>query len=87
METIIIKNGLIIDPANHIERTGDVLIVDGVISQIGTIDDFPTDPRVIDATDKIVCPGFIDMHCHLREPGREDKETIKTGTMAAAAGG
>ena len=87
METTIIKNGRIIDPANNLDTIGDILIVDGVIAKVGVIDDFPSDPVVIDATDKIVCPGFIDLHTHLREPGREDKETIKTGTMAAAAGG
>jgi dihydroorotase len=86
MKKLLIKNGRVIDPANQIDNTLDVLIENGKIAQIDKkITDNKAD--IIDATRLIVAPGFIDMHVHLREPGREDKETIKTGSWAAAAGG
>ncbi len=86
MKKLLIKNGRVIDPANQIDNTLDVLIENDKIAQIDKkITDNKAD--IIDATRLIVTPGFIDMHVHLREPGREDKETIKTGSWAAAAGG
>ena len=89
---LIIKNGLIIDPARSIEETADLIIEKGKIVASGTglaslNNDDKENTEVIDAQGMIVAPGFIDMHCHLREPGFEDKETIKTGCRAAAAGG
>jgi dihydroorotase len=85
MKTLI-KNGRVVDPANGVDDTLDVLIEDGKIAKLGR--DIPkTGAEVIEAAGKIVAPGFIDMHVHLREPGREEAETIKTGTEAAAAGG
>ena len=84
---ILIKNGHIIDPANNLDRVADLLIEDGRISRIGDDIPVPADTEIIDATGKLVVPGLIDMHTHLREPGYEYKETIRTGTMAAAAGG
>jgi dihydroorotase len=85
MKTLI-KDGRVVDPANGIDDTLDVLIEDGKIAKIGR--DIPkTGADVVKAAGKIVAPGFIDMHVHLREPGREEAETIKTGTEAAAAGG
>ncbi len=83
---ILIKNGRVIDPANNIDGLYDVLAENGKISQVfrGITSRADT---IIDATDKIVMPGIVDMHVHLREPGREDKETIATGTKAALRGG
>ncbi len=83
-EKIIIKNGRVIDPANSIDEVKDLYIVDGKISE--SLSDAEVD-RVIDAGGCWVTPGLLDIHVHLREPGREDKETIETGTQAAAAGG
>ncbi len=85
-KAILIKGGRIIDPANGVDRVGDLLIKGGVIAALGG-GDAPADARVIDAAGKVVAPGFIDLHCHLREPGQEDKETIASGTAAAARGG
>ncbi len=85
---LLIKKGRVIDPANEIDQTADVLVVDGKISAVGTINDKDIkDCQVINAVGKLVLPGFIDMHVHLREPGFEAKETIATGTRAAAKGG
>ncbi len=83
---ILIKNGRIIDPVQGIDKKGDILVEKGKISQIGgTIKKDKVE--TIDAKGKIVAPGFIDMHSHLREPGREDQETIDTGLRAAVKGG
>jgi len=91
---LLIRGGHIIDPSQGIDQVGDLLIVEGKIVQIGgAIVQSPSFPvivseaRNLDATGLVVCPGFIDLHCHLREPGFEDKETIATGTKAAAIGG
>ncbi|MBU1005985.1 MAG: dihydroorotase [Candidatus Omnitrophica bacterium] len=83
---ILIKNGIVIDPANKINSAMDILIDQGKISGVEKIINIDVD-TVIDAKDKIVMPGIVDMHVHLREPGREDKETIASGTKAAAKGG
>lgn len=93
--TLLIKGGRVIDPANNIDGTFDIVVRDGKIYGIG---DFSLEQQlaatkvenegnVIDATGKIVVPGLIDIHVHLREPGYEWKETVKTGTAAAVAGG
>lgn len=83
---LLIKGGRVVDPANDINDLLDILIEDGIITavQADIKDEAAT---VIDAADKVVCPGFIDMHVHLREPGFEFKEDIASGTRAAAAGG
>lgn len=87
MTTTLIANGRVIDPASGRDQTADVAIRDGLIAEIGPeLDRGPAD-TVIDATDRIVTPGLIDPHVHLREPGGEHKETIETGTRAAASGG
>jgi len=83
---ILIKNGLVIDPVNKIEEVMDVLVSGGKISRVAKAIKTGAD-AVIDARDKIVMPGIVDMHVHLREPGREDKETVASGTRAAARGG
>ena len=85
MPRILITNGRVIDPSQKLDRVMNLLIEDG---KIAAYDVEPTgDETVIDASDRIVSPGLIDMHVHLREPGREEAETIKTGTAAALAGG
>lgn len=87
--SILIKNGRLIDPATSTDRHADVLIRDGLISAVagtGQIEHAGI-CQVVDAEGMIVCPGLIDLHCHLREPGQEDKETVKTGSEAAAKGG
>lgn len=84
-----IKGGRVIDPGN-LDGIMDILIADGNIVEIkkeGFADDEYPEARIIDASDKIVTPGLIDMHVHLREPGHEYKETIETGCLAAAFGG
>lgn len=83
---LLIKGGKVIDPANDINDIMDVLIEDGRIKEVG-LDLTDADAEFIDAQGKMVCPGFIDMHVHLREPGFEYKEDIASGTRAAAAGG
>ena len=84
-----IKGGRVIDPGN-LDGIMDILIADGNIVEIkkeGFADDEYPEARIIDASDKIVTPGLIDMHVHLREPGHEYKETIETGCLSAAFGG
>jgi len=83
---LLIRGGHIIDPSQGIDQIGDLLIAEGKIVQIGGTA-IPGEAKNFDATGLVVCPGFIDLHCHLREPGFEDKETIATGTKAAAIGG
>jgi dihydroorotase len=85
MKTLI-KNGWVIDPAGNIDKISDILIEGNVIKEVGE-NISGKDCRVIDATGKIVAPGFIDIHVHLRSPGQEHKEDFKTGSYAAAAGG
>ncbi len=82
----LIKNGRVVDPANGIDDIMDILIADGKIAEVGKNITAGAD-ETIDATGKIVTPGLVDMHSHLREPGREDKETVLTGTIAALGGG
>jgi dihydroorotase len=85
---ILIKNGLIIDPANKIEKKLDLLVSNGKIAELRSPGSFSADGvHVVDVAGGIVVPGLIDMHVHLREPGFEYKETITTGTDAAKAGG
>jgi len=82
---LLIKNGRVIDPANGIDEKCDVLIVNGLVSDIGKID--KRTENVIDATGKLVVPGLIDIHVHFREPGDEEEETIASGSAAAVAAG
>ena len=84
---MLIRNGHIIDPANNRDGIADLLIRDGIISRIEQDIPLTPDLEVIDAAGQLVIPGLVDMHTHLREPGYEYKETIRTGTMSAAAGG
>lgn len=89
MSSLFIRGGNIIDPAQGIDRTGNLLIAEDKIAWAGKEGAIPELEylTVLDASGLIICPGFIDLHCHLREPGFEDKETIATGTRAAARGG
>ncbi len=82
---LLIKNGRVIDPANGIDKECDVLIVDGLISDVGKI--YKSAQTVIDASGKLVTPGLIDIHVHFREPGDEEEETIASGSAAAVAAG
>src|SRR5438309_10316046 len=86
MNILRITNGRVIDPAQNLDQITDLWVRGERIAGIGP------QPRLqatqtLDAAGKIVCPGLIDMHVHLREPGREDDETVATGTAAALAGG
>ncbi|MDD4955752.1 MAG: dihydroorotase, partial [Candidatus Omnitrophica bacterium] len=83
---LVIKNGHVISPADNLNDICDVVIQDNKILKIGKNLKEIAD-NTIDAKDKIVMPGIVDMHVHLREPGREDKETVSSGTLAAIAGG
>jgi len=88
MATLLIRGGRVIDPAQDIDRIADLRIVDGRIAGIGPGDTGAARAEeTIDAAGMIVTPGLIDMHVHLREPGREEDETIASGTKAALAGG
>ena len=84
---LLIRNGRVVDPAGGVDQIQDVLIADRRIARLGRSLKAPAGAEIIDATGKVVCPGFVDMHVHLREPGFEYKETIASGTRAAAAGG
>lgn len=83
---ILIRNGRLVDPSQKIDAIGDLLVENDRISDIGSVEK-RDGAEVIDATGLIVAPGFIDMHVHLREPGREDEETIESGAKAAVHGG
>jgi dihydroorotase len=86
-ERLLIRNGRLLDPANGVDLpNADVLLQDGRVAQVGP--SLAADgAKVIEATRLIVAPGFVDLHTHLREPGYEYKESIETGTLAAARGG
>jgi dihydroorotase len=83
---LLIRNARVIDPSQRLDEINDILVVDGIIKSIGKITG-KQDGGSLDATGLVACPGFIDLHCHLREPGFEQKETIETGAAAAAHGG
>ncbi|MGC8706668.1 MAG: dihydroorotase [Desulfurella sp.] len=82
----IIHSGLVIDPANNIQKIADVVINNDKIELVGNASGISIDNE-IDASGLVVCPGFVDLHTHLREPGFTKKETIQTGSLAAVAGG
>ncbi len=84
--SLLIKNGRVVDPGNGRDEICDVLIDKGKIKTVGKNISQKSE-KVIDASNLVVCPGFIDMHVHLREPGEENKETIESGINAAAHGG
>jgi dihydroorotase len=86
-DSLLIRGGRIIDPSQDIDKTGNLLVKEGKINWFGDGTPPDEDFSVLDAGGLIVCPGLIDLHCHLRQPGYEEKETIATGTRAAARGG
>ena len=83
----LIKNGRCVDPANKLDGVNDILVSDGLIAGVGKKLPVSKDAQVIDAKGLIVAPGFVDMHVHFRSPGREDVETLESGSRAAAKGG
>ncbi|MGC1420441.1 MAG: dihydroorotase, partial [Acidimicrobiales bacterium] len=85
MSTFVFRRGLLVGASSS--YVGDLLVVDGVISQLGKNVDAPAGAHEVDATDCWVGPAFVDLHTHLREPGREEAETIESGALAAAVGG
>ncbi|MCP5102099.1 MAG: dihydroorotase [bacterium] len=84
---LLIRNGRLLDPAAGIDGNTDILIENGKIAEIASAIDTTDIADVVDAEGLVVSPGFIDIHVHLREPGQEHKETVETGSRAAAAGG
>ena len=87
MSRLLLRGGRLLDPSQGLDRTGDLLVEDGVVAHCGDRLESVEGAEVLDCAGTIVAPGFIDVHCHLREPGREDVETVATGARAAAAGG
>jgi len=88
-ESLLISGGRMIDPSQNFDTIGDLFMADGKVRWLSTEESEPAPEncQVVHAKGMVVCPGFIDIHCHLRQPGFEDKETIYTGTRAAARGG
>src|SRR5713226_9661486 len=88
MSKWVLRGGRVVDPANGRDGTFDVLIDGGRIARVGRGLPIDGDVKVVDVPiGLVICPGLIDMHVHLREPGQEHKETVATGTAAAVAGG
>ena len=89
MNSLLLTGGRVIDPANHLDTVADLLLLNGKIAAVGqdAAAEAPEEIERFDARGKIVCPGLIDLHVHLREPGQTAKENIATGTAAAARGG
>ena len=85
-KNLVLKNGTIIDPHHKKTIHGDVWIKDGTIAGVGKFKD-PKSSETVDCSGKVITHGFCDLHVHFREPGREDKETLQTGSLAAMAGG
>ena len=86
MKPLLIKNGRVVDPASKLDARRDILVEDGRLAAVEAKID-RAGAEVFDAANLVVAPGFIDMHVHLREPGKESAETIQSGARAAAAGG
>ena len=84
---MLIKNGRVLDPSQNLDKVCNILVEDDKVAKISEAEDMAEADKVIDASGCFVMPGLIDLHVHLREPGFEHKETIETGSKAAAAGG
>jgi dihydroorotase len=84
---VLLRGGRILDPSQRTDETADLLLRDGCVEAFGSGIGTPDGAEIVDCAGAVVVPGLIDVHCHLREPGREDVETIATGARAAAAGG
>ncbi len=87
MKPILVRGARVIDPAAGRDEVADLLLVEGLVKGVGRGLGAPDGAEVLDAKGLVAAPGFVDLHVHLREPGREDVETIATGARAAAAGG
>jgi dihydroorotase len=89
MNSLLLTGGRVIDPANRLDTTADLLILNGKIAAVGAdaAKQAPRDIEKFNAKGLVVCPGLIDLHVHFREPGQTAKENIATGTAAAAKGG
>ncbi len=89
MNALLLTGGRVVDPANRLDARADLLILDGKIAAVGeaAAGRAPAEAERLDVSGKVVCPGLIDLHVHLREPGQTPKETLATGTAAAARGG
>ena len=85
--SLFLKGGRVVDPSTGTDQILDLLLSDGQVTAVGSELDAPEGARVVDCAGKVVTPGLIDVHVHLREPGGEHKETIASGARAAAAGG
>jgi dihydroorotase len=84
---VVVRGGRVVDPSQELDAELDLVLEDGVVARLGERLKAPEGAEEVDASGLVVCPGLIDVHVHLREPGQEYKETIRTGTLAAAAGG
>ncbi len=84
---VLLRGGRVVDPSQDLDATLDLLLAGGVVRELGEGLDTPDDTEVVDCAGLVVCPGFVDIHVHLRQPGQEYKETVASGTRAAAAGG
>src|SRR3989454_2171815 len=89
MSSLLLTGGRVIDPANRLDGPAEVLLRDGKVAAVGPnlARQASAETQRLDVTGRVVCPGLIDLHVHLREPGQSAKETIATGTQAAARGG
>ena len=87
MRPLLIRGGRVVDPSQKLDAVADVLLADGRVAAVGERIDAPEGAGIVDASGLVVAPGLIDVHVHLREPGQEHKETIRSGARAAAAGG
>jgi dihydroorotase len=87
MRPLLLQGGRVIDPSRNADDVADILLTEGRIAAVGRNIGAPDDAETIDVRGKVVAPGLVDVHVHLREPGQEDLETIATGSAAAVAGG
>ncbi|HUP47972.1 MAG TPA: amidohydrolase family protein, partial [Thermoanaerobaculia bacterium] len=86
-ENLLLRGGRVVDPASGLDARADVRIENGFVAEIAPRIEPPPGGRILDVAGRLVTPGLVDLHVHLREPGQEIKETIATGSAAAAAGG
>ena len=86
---LLVRNGRVIDPVSDVDAVVDILIEEGRIAAVGTVGTHlaASGAEILDASNRVVVPGLVDMHVHFREPGFEFKETIESGSAAAVAGG